>query len=132
LPLISNCDVLLICVDGNYHSIGIRALALELKQRGYTVSLMSPSLPTGEAMDLISRLKVKVLGISVGTEAHLIEAKALILAVKKKIPNCFTAIGGNGIVSSTIDFSVDFVNRPEEQKLFLDFLQSKIGTKAAS
>jgi methanogenic corrinoid protein MtbC1 len=46
-------DVVLACADGNYHSIGPRALDLALRNAGFSTKLFVPGLPAVDIVELV-------------------------------------------------------------------------------
>jgi methanogenic corrinoid protein MtbC1 len=58
-------DALLICCEGNYHSLGIRFLQFALREQGIAALALYPSLPVDEVVPLTKKLRPKLLGVSV-------------------------------------------------------------------
>lgn len=72
-----NPDVVLTCVAGNYHTIGIRMLEMFLVFKKISVSSFLPCLPNPELVDLVNSLKPKILGLSISIPFHLSEVVKL-------------------------------------------------------
>jgi methanogenic corrinoid protein MtbC1 len=56
------------CADGNYHTLGIRALALSLDQAGLRNRVLYPGLPPTEAIAWIDAQSPKAVGFSVSLQ----------------------------------------------------------------
>lgn len=59
------CENLLVCVDSNYHSLGIQFVSFFLRKSATKIVTIFPGLPGGEVVDLIRLYKPVRLGISV-------------------------------------------------------------------
>lgn len=90
-------DMLIICADGNYHSIGPYILHYFLSERGMKTAIVTPGLPVKEVVELVQKWKPKCLGISIWTPK---QAK-FILSVKQKLQaeksQCTIVVGGQGV-----------------------------------
>ena len=123
-----NVDVLLVCCDTNYHYLGLRILELELRSQGVSVFSIFPSLPNAEIIKVAKNINPKLIGISVGLPRQIPQAEELIQELRKNSTIAFNpaiAIGGTGLreINKRQINDVDFVNNPENQNDFLDFIE---------
>jgi methanogenic corrinoid protein MtbC1 len=66
-------DVLLACVNGNYHEFGISLLDLHLRQAGLKVESLCPGIPADQLVSYAKQLNAKVIGLSVSMENQLLD-----------------------------------------------------------
>jgi methanogenic corrinoid protein MtbC1 len=69
----SQVDILLACVNGNYHEFGISLLDLHLKQAGLKVESLCPGIPADQLVLYAKQLNAKVIGLSVSMENQLLD-----------------------------------------------------------
>lgn len=103
-PAMKNCQgqspmVLLTCVDGNYHWLGLRLLELSLLEEGIPVRAFIPSLPRDEVIQLAVDMRPLVLGLSVYDQKQCHEAFLIREGIQRKtggmhVPHI--AVGGHG------------------------------------
>ncbi|MBF0315826.1 MAG: B12-binding domain-containing protein [Oligoflexia bacterium] len=67
----STPKVLLTCVNGNHHTIGIRILEFYLAMKRIPVLTVLPSIPNMEIISLIKEYKLKTIGLSISLPYHL-------------------------------------------------------------
>lgn len=70
------------CVAGVQHSLGIRMLSELLSSNGWKVYFTGANTPSASLVELLSRFKVDVLGISAATSMDLAQVRQLIAAVR--------------------------------------------------
>jgi methanogenic corrinoid protein MtbC1 len=70
-------DALLTCANGNYHTLGVRALDLALREYGLKTLTLFPGLPHIEIFNYVQRLKPSILCISVSLSEQADEVKSL-------------------------------------------------------
>lgn len=58
-------DILLTCVDGNYHTLGIKFLEVMLLSKGYRTFTALPGLPARETAALAREMRCSAVGVSV-------------------------------------------------------------------
>ena len=125
-PSKERVDVLLTCVDQNYHTVGIRALNVGLMQRGFHTAVFYPSLPDQAIVDLCKHLKPTILGITAGLLEHHSAVKSLVNAVETSglRDHLILAIGGQGIESlgKPLKSKFDFVADPRRLEEFYEFV----------
>lgn len=71
------------CAAGVQHSLGIRMLSELLGANAWKVYFTGANTPSASLVDLISRFKVDVLGISAATSMDLPQVRQLITAVRQ-------------------------------------------------
>lgn len=87
-------DVLLANADGNYHTIGMRILALFLREAGLTVRTVYPSVPDADLVKICLKLRPTALGISIFSPEQMDYVKNVLSALAHEKP-AFVAVGGN-------------------------------------
>jgi hypothetical protein len=65
------CENLLICVDSNYHALGLQFVSFFLRESAAKTVTMFPGLPGGDVIDLIRIYRPARLGISVAMANQL-------------------------------------------------------------
>jgi methanogenic corrinoid protein MtbC1 len=103
-PAMKNCQgqkplVILSCVDGNYHWLGLRLLELSLLEEGIPVRAFIPSLPQGEVIQLAVDMRPLVLGLSVYDLQQCHEAWLIREGIQRKTAGTYVphmAVGGHG------------------------------------
>ncbi|HYX33497.1 MAG TPA: B12-binding domain-containing protein [Oligoflexus sp.] len=69
--------VVLSCVDGNYHWLGLRLLELALLGEGVSTRVFIPSLPGNEIIAQTIHLQPKVLGLSICSPTQIPEVEVI-------------------------------------------------------
>ncbi len=103
-PAMKNCKeksplVMLTCVDGNYHWLGLRLLELNLLEENIPTRAFIPSLPRDEIIQLAAKLRPVVLGLSVYQKEQCAEASSIRAGILQRTAGAFApimAVGGNG------------------------------------
>jgi methanogenic corrinoid protein MtbC1 len=103
-PAMKNCLgekplVILSCVDGNYHWLGLRLLELSLLEEGIPVRAFIPSLPRDEVIQLAVDMRPLVLGLSVYDLQQCREAWLIREGIQRKTAGAYVphmAVGGHG------------------------------------
>lgn len=91
--------VILSCVDGNYHWLGLRLLELSLLEEGIPVRAFIPSLPRDEVIQLAVDLRPLVLGLSVYDLKQCHEALLIREGIQQRTGGSYVpqiAVGGHG------------------------------------
>jgi methanogenic corrinoid protein MtbC1 len=133
-------QVMLTCVDGNYHWLGLRLLELSLLDEGIPARAYIPSLPREEIIRLAVDQRPIVLGISVFDRAQCGEAGLIRDAILQRTQGQYAprlAVGGNGAKQLLAERAVDQLIEHEigyfRQSLdFVEFLKSFLVRKVAS
>lgn len=92
-------EVLLACVDGNYHWLGLKLLELALLEEKIPTRLYIPSLPTAEIISLALELRPAVIGLSIFDAKQAEEARVICDAIEGDQGARYRpkiAVGGNG------------------------------------
>jgi methanogenic corrinoid protein MtbC1 len=90
-------DVLLVCAEGNYHSLGLKMLSMLLNDAGVATVSFTPGLPKEEIVELARSLNPQILGLSLATNEQILFAKSVSRALHDLNIPCShrLAIGGN-------------------------------------
>lgn len=75
--------ILLACVAGNEHAVGLRGLADTLELAGWTVRYLGPDVPPNALADHADEWSPDVVALSVALEEHLEAAEAAIDRLRK-------------------------------------------------
>jgi len=108
-----NEEVVLACVDGNYHSIGIKMMAALLEGVEINPKVIAPGLPAREFGKIFENSSIKVLGLSAYMESQLKEVAKIVELRDRYSPSTEILLGGHvvkthGFVSPKgIDFVAD-------------------------
>ena len=100
-----NTDMLLVCVNENYHSLGIQFLNLMFNQNNINCKTVFPSLPNGDIISTITTYNPSILGVSVATSSQLENAKQLLADIHKHFGDSSPhfLIGGHIINNNKIE-----------------------------
>jgi methanogenic corrinoid protein MtbC1 len=91
--------VILTCVEGNYHWLGLRLLQLSLLEEQIPTQAFVPSLPRDEIIQLAVEQRPLVLGLSVYDRGQCAEAWTIREGIRNRTAGSYTpkvAVGGNG------------------------------------
>lgn len=94
----SSPAVLLACVNGNSHSVGIRMLEYQLAASGIPSYLLAPGAPAAEIAAAVAKLKPRVLGLSIAISfqsSELDNIKKALAGQPQPWPEVY--VGGNPI-----------------------------------
>ncbi len=92
-------SVVLTCIDGNYHWLGLKLLELALLEEQVPTRLFIPSLPTAEIIQLALEMRPQVLGISIFDRTQTVEAQNILAGIRAGTIDGYVpkiAVGGNG------------------------------------
>lgn len=144
-PAMKNCQdlppaVVLTCVDGNYHWLGLRLLELNLLEIGIPTRAFIPSLPRDEVIQAAVDLRPLVLGLSVFDQGQCTEALMIREGILKKTVGSFApkiAVGGNGVkllldskgVEQLVENEIGYFRQSLD---FVEFLTNFLPGKLAS
>ncbi len=103
-PAMKNCQekrplVMLTCVDGNYHWLGLRLLELNLLEVNIPTRAFIPSLPREEIIQLAAQLQPIVLGLSVYQKEQCTEASSIREGILQSTAGAYAptvVVGGHG------------------------------------
>jgi methanogenic corrinoid protein MtbC1 len=98
-PQVKNVDVLLVCAEGNYHTLGVQIIDLARSELGLKTKTITPGLPNQDILWSIDRFQPRLLGISIAEQ----EQKGAGLEIVKLIQedpsrvDMKILVGGSGI-----------------------------------
>ena len=70
-PPTESPEFLLVCADGNFHTLGPRVVELFLLAHGRSVAALVPGLPGAEVLQLVEQLAPRTLGVSISEATQL-------------------------------------------------------------
>ncbi len=78
-------DVLIMCADGNYHTIGSYFLKFLLEEQGCRVTVISPGLPLKDSLQAVEVIKPRAVAISVSLESQIEYLNSLAESLSGKV-----------------------------------------------
>lgn len=95
----NNKHVVLACVEGNHHVLGLMLLADGLELLGWEVSLLGANTPSRDLIRFVADLQPDVVGLSVAFPYQLPKARQALDGIKTACgPNCPDLIVGGSAV----------------------------------
>lgn len=92
--------VMLGCVAGERHVLGLRMLADLFRAQGWRVVYLGADVPDRDWIDLAVRVNADVIGISAGTLHLAAHTKPLITQLHSAVPATLIMVGGAGFARS--------------------------------
>ena len=86
--------VLVGCVAGERHELGLRMLADLLRQAGWRVLYLGADVPTADWVQLAVRTHADVVAISAGAQRHVPALRDLIAQLRAALPDLQVLVGG--------------------------------------
>jgi len=98
-PVLIGKRVLLACVAGNHHAIGLRMVCDAFQLAGWEVRYLGADVPTGPLVAHVAEWKPDLLAISVCFPQHLVTAKDVISQLRMRLGRNRPAVivGGRAI-----------------------------------
>lgn len=87
-------DVLLVCADGNYHTVGVRMIDMAIRELGLKTQVITPGLPVHEIIALLNLQRPRILGISLS----LIEQVEQVIEIANVVQNNNNLLGTKIII----------------------------------
>lgn len=87
-------SVVLGCVEGERHVLGLRMLADLFRQQGWRVLFLGADVPNGDWIRLALRVNANLVAISAGAERLLPRVEALISELRTTLPHVEIVVGG--------------------------------------
>lgn len=86
--------VVLGCVEGEQHTIGLRMAADLLRKHGWRVLYLGANVPMSDWVQFASRVSADAVALSVNAQRNATAAKTLIAALRQARPNLLVMVGG--------------------------------------
>ncbi len=86
--------IMLGCVAGERHVLGLRMLADLFREQGWRVLDLGADVPAADWVDLARRYNVDVVAIAMTATRHLTTLKSLIRELKASVPGVKILVGG--------------------------------------
>jgi methanogenic corrinoid protein MtbC1 len=86
--------VLVGCVAGERHELGLRMLADLLRQAGWRVLYLGGDVPTADWVQLAVRTNADAVAISAGAQRFLPALRSLVSQLRAALPNTLVLVGG--------------------------------------
>jgi MerR family transcriptional regulator, light-induced transcriptional regulator len=83
------------CVAGERHVLGLRMLADLFRQQGWRVLYLGADVPSQDWVRLVTRFNADLVAISAGAERHETQLRELIGALRRARPELEVLIGGS-------------------------------------
>jgi methanogenic corrinoid protein MtbC1 len=87
-------SVILGCVEGERHSLGLRMLADMFRQRGWRVLYLGADVPTADWVELAARYQADVVAISAGAQRYIPAIRSLVARLRAVLPDMAILVGG--------------------------------------
>ncbi len=121
-------DVILMCIEGNSHTIGIRFLDIVLKDAGIMSYVILYPLSEDELVNLIIKIRPKAIAISIALEEHLTKLEKFVHFLKNNPKINFSLkyiIGGNCLknLKKNIEY-IDYTDNSYDINNFINYLKS--------
>lgn len=89
--------VLLACVEGNNHAVGLRMVADAFLLAGWDVQYLAANVPTTALVEQVAKWKPDLVGLSVSFAQHLPAVKAVIAALIDRLGDARPAVMIGGL-----------------------------------
>ena len=86
--------VVLGCVAGERHTLGLRMLADLFRLQGWRVLYLGADVPTHDWLAIAKRYQADAIAISVNMSQHLVSTRVLIAELRAAQPNLIVLVGG--------------------------------------
>lgn len=100
----STSDILLTCTEGNYHTLGVKSLAIQLKKMGYSCDVIYPGLPFTEIKSLLSKKPIKIIGLTISTDEQWSKTPLFLKEVIEEGLAEYVVLGGQFFKQNTENF----------------------------
>lgn len=101
--------VLLACVEGNNHSVGLRMVADSFLLSGWDVQYLGANVPTRALVQQVAHWKPDLVGLSVSFAQQLAVVKAVIAALTERLGEARPAVMVGGLVINRFRHLADAV-----------------------
>lgn len=91
--------IVLGCVQGENHTLGIRMLSDLLTKAGWRVLYLGANVPTEEWPQIVARTNANAVGISVNSNRLLPEVRRAAMLIRSRLPGICVLVGGAAIVN---------------------------------
>ncbi len=103
----THAGVLLVCAGGNYHTVGVRALNLALRDAGIASRALFPGLPPRDIVDAVRRFRPRALGVSVSLPTQVPEVQLVLELLRQEPIIRPELIVVGGVASKSPDWTLD-------------------------
>lgn len=108
-PSLIDRRVLLACVEGNHHSVGLRMVADSFLLSGWDVQYLGANVPTPSLVQQVVDWKPDLVGLSVSFPQQLSGVKAVVAALTERLGKCRPAIMVGGLAINRFGQLADVV-----------------------
>ncbi len=75
-------SILLACVEGNHHELGLNVLGDAFELYGWETRTLGADVPTRALVDMVDRWRPDIVGLSLSLDGHLATAKDAVSAIR--------------------------------------------------
>ena len=93
----SNRKIVLACVEGNQHALGLMMVADSFELQGWQVQNLGPNTPTRSLVDLVCETRPDMVGLSVSLPLHFPAAREAIAAMRDGLGESCPAVMLGGV-----------------------------------
>jgi len=108
-PVATGNRVLLACVEGNIHAIGLRMVADAFQLGGWDVQYLGANVPTSALLQQVQESRPHLVGLSVVFAQHLATAKAAIALLESRLGSARPAVIVGGLAMNRFSQLAGFV-----------------------
>ena len=108
-PTATGHRVLLACVEGNNHAIGLRMVADAFQLGGWDVQYLGANMPANALVQQVEEWRPHLVGLSVGFAQQLPAARAAIALLKTRFGDASPAVIVGGLAMNRFGQLADFV-----------------------
>jgi methanogenic corrinoid protein MtbC1 len=101
--------VLLACVEGNQHAVGLRMVADAFLLEGWDVQYLGPNVPTRSLVQQVGEWKPDLLGLSASFPQQIRVAKEIVESLRQKFGNTSPAVIVGGLAINQFNLLADVV-----------------------
>jgi diguanylate cyclase (GGDEF)-like protein/putative nucleotidyltransferase with HDIG domain len=99
--------VLLACLEGEHHMIGLRMAADVLEGAGFDVVFLGADLPTTALVDAVARLRPAIVGLAVTGRVLAPVLTTVIAVLRAEDPHVGIILGGRGVPEDVVGVRVE-------------------------
>lgn len=82
LPRANGKSIILACIEGNHHALGLKMIADAFELKGWNVNYLGADMPTRSLIDFVSKIKPDVVALSVSFSYQLVEARKVLNLIR--------------------------------------------------
>ena len=126
----TNKKVVLACVEGEKHQVGIKMVADMFEMKGWESFFLGPGIPTGELIKFIRQKEPHVVAISLSIYFNYANLVKMVETIRAEFPNILLLVGGQAftrITNNELEEKQNLINLADLNMLeiFIDTINRK-------